>query len=218
MTDPRHCDQCGTAFVPRREHARFCSGRCRVGWNHGRRGDPVTEASALAWSVVAMDDMTRRLPLVRARDRARALAIIGEVVWQVTIVDATLVRYYPDRYDDVLAAQPPAARRRTEGTLSGLRFVRNKLRDEAGYGDFVSWPGSSGPAASPLTAWTWQPVPAPALDALPPSGQSWESTRYGDYREFLARRPVGETFGWATSFLTQAAAPAVAGLTAPAAS
>jgi hypothetical protein len=104
MTDPRHCDQCGTAFVPRREHARFCSGRCRVGWNHGRLGDPVTEASALAWSVIAMDDMTRRLPLVRARDRQRALAIIGEVVWQVTIVDATLVRYYPDRYDDVLAA------------------------------------------------------------------------------------------------------------------
>ena len=106
----------------------------------------MTEASALDWSVIAMDDMTRRLPLVRARDRARALAIIGEVVWQVTIVDATLVRYYPDRYDDVLAAEPQAARCRIEGTLSGLRFVRNRLRDEAGDGDFVRWPVSSGPA------------------------------------------------------------------------
>ncbi|HEY3980354.1 MAG TPA: hypothetical protein VGM79_23970 [Streptosporangiaceae bacterium] len=218
MADPRHCDQCGTSFVPRREHARFCSGRCRVGWNNGKVGDPVTEASALAWSVIAMDDMTRRLPLVRARDRARALAIVGEVVWQVTIVDATLVRYYPDRYDGVLAGQPQAARRRIEGTLSGLRFVRNRLRDRAGYGDFVSWPGSSGPATSPLTAWVWQPVPEPALDALPPSGRSWETTRYRDYREFLARRPVGETFGWATSFLSRAAAPAIAGLSTPAAS
>jgi hypothetical protein len=219
MTDVRRCDQCGTAFVPRREHARFCSGRCRLRWNHGQPGDPVTELSALAWSVIAMDDMTRRLPLVGAGDRLRALAVIGEVVWQVTIVDATLVRYYPDLYDGILAEQPRADRRRIEGTLSGLRFVRNRLRDQAAYGDFVSWPGGSGSGGGPVTAWEWQPVPEPALASLSPSGRSWETTRYGDYRVFLARRAVGETFGPATAFLSLAAsaAPAVAGISAPAA-
>jgi hypothetical protein len=220
MGDIRRCDQCGKAFEPRREHARFCSGRCRVGWKHGQLGDPVTEVSALAWSVVAMDDMTRRLPLVCADDRPRALAVIGEMVWQVTIVDATLVRYYPDLYDGVLAEQPRAERRRIEGTLSGLRFVRNRLRDQAAYRDFVSWPGGPGSGGGPVTAWDWQPVPAPALESLPPSGRSWEMARYGDYRDFLARRAVGETFARATAFLSLAASatPAVADITAAAAS
>ena len=222
MAEVRRCDECGTVFVPRREHARFCSGRCRVGWNHGQPGDPVTEVSALAWSVIAMDDMTQRLPLVPVRDPRRALAVIGEVVWQVTIVDATLVRYYPDVYDEVLAGQPCAERRRVEGTLSGLRFVRNRLRDQAAYGDFVSWPGGSGSGGGPVIAWVWQPVPAPALESLPPGGRSWETTRYGDYRDFLVRRAVGETFGRATAFLSLAAssassAPAIAGVSATAA-
>jgi hypothetical protein len=219
MTDIRRCDQCGTVFVPRRQHARFCSGRCRVTWNHGRLGDPVTEASALAWSVIAMDDMMRRLPVVCAGDRPRALAVTGEMVWQVTIVDATLVRYYPDLYDGVLAEQPRAERRRIEGTLSGLRFVRNGLRDQAAYGGFVSWPGGSGSGGGPVTAWAWQPVPEPALESLPPGGRSWEATRYGDYRDFLARRAVGETLGRATAFLSLAAsfAPAVGGVSASAA-
>ena len=37
MTDTRNCEQCGTAYEPRREHARFCSARCRVAWNRGNR-------------------------------------------------------------------------------------------------------------------------------------------------------------------------------------
>ena len=187
-------------------------------WNRGTPGDPVTEVSALAWSVIAMDDMTRRLPEVCAQDRARALAVIGEVVWQVTIVDATLVRYYPDLYDSVLAGHPQAERRCIEGTLSGLRFVRNRLRDKAACDGFVRWPG--GPGGGPVTAWAWQPVPEPALEALPASGRSWETTRYGDYRDFLAFRAVGESFGRATAFLRLAASavPAVAGVSAPAAS
>jgi hypothetical protein len=202
--------------VPRREHARFCSGRCRVGWNRGQFGDPVTEVSALAWSVIAMDDMTRRLPRVCADDGPRALAVIGEVVWQVTIVDATLVHYFPDLYDGVLAELPRTERRRIEGTLSGLRFVRNRLREQAAYGEFVSWPGGPGSGGGPVTAWVWQPVPEPALEALPPSGRSWETTRYGDYRDFLARRAVGEAFGQAAAFLSLAASavPAVAGVSA----
>jgi hypothetical protein len=158
-------------------------------------GDPVTEASALAWSVQAMDDMSARLPLVHSDDGPRTQAVISEMVWQVTIVDATLVRYYPDAYDRVLAGQPRAERCQIDGTLSGLRFVRNRLRDQAADGDFVSWPGGSGSGGGPVTAWAWQPVLAPGLEALPASGRSWEKTRYGDYQDFLAGRAVGETFG-----------------------
>jgi hypothetical protein len=219
MADTRRCDQCGTVFVPRRQHARFCSGACRVRWNRGKAADPVTEVSALRWSVEAMGDMTRRLPPVRADDRPRALAVISEMVWQVTIVDATLVRYYPDVYDGVLAGRPPGERRRIEGTLSGLRFVRNRLRHQAASGDLVAWPGDPESDGGPVTAWAWQPAPAPALESVPPAGRSWETTRYGDYRDFLAGRAVGETFGRATAFLALAAssvpaAPGVSELTA----
>lgn len=218
MGDLRRCDHCGAAFAPRREHARFCSGRCRVAWNRVPPGDPVTEVSALAWSVTALGDMTRLLPSVRTGDRQQALAAVGEMVWQVTIVDATLVRYYPNVYDSVLAARPRAERRRIEGTLSGLRFVRNRLQDEAAYGDFVAWPGGSGPGG-PVTGWAWQPVPAPALESLPPGSRPWETMRYRDYRDCLAGRTAGETFGRAAAFLSLAAAstPAGAQFSAPAA-
>jgi hypothetical protein len=35
----RQCEQCGTPFVPRREHARFCSAHCRAAWNREHIGD-----------------------------------------------------------------------------------------------------------------------------------------------------------------------------------
>ncbi|MFZ0162012.1 MAG: hypothetical protein WAL12_00360, partial [Trebonia sp.] len=69
-----------------------------------------------------MGDTTGRLPRVRAADGPRAFAVIGEAVWWVTIVDATLVRHHPDIYDNVMASQAPAQRRLVEGTLTGLRF------------------------------------------------------------------------------------------------
>jgi hypothetical protein len=65
--------------------------------------DPTVEVSALAWSITAMRDATERLPRVRARDRPRAFAVIGEAVSWVTIVDGTLVRHHPGAYDGVLA-------------------------------------------------------------------------------------------------------------------
>jgi hypothetical protein len=39
VADIRDCEQCGTRFVPRREHARFCSAGCRAAWNHEHMGD-----------------------------------------------------------------------------------------------------------------------------------------------------------------------------------
>ena len=72
----------------------------------GERCRPGEPESALGWAIIAMRDITERLGKVRASDHAQAFAVIGEAVWWVTIVDATLVRYYPDEL--------------TSSTLAGL--------------------------------------------------------------------------------------------------
>ncbi len=207
MADIRNCEQCGTSFVPRREHARFCSVRCRVAWNREHTGDPAAGASAFLWSITAMSDATERLPRVRAGDRPRALAVIGEAVWWITIVDATLVRHHPAAYDAVMAGHTPAGRQLIEETLAGLRFVRNRIGHDADLAEFVE-PGAPGPGASNgrITGWTWKPVPEPALASLPPRGQAWEMTRYRAYQAHLAGHTIGEIFGRAAEFLKLAAA------------
>ena len=60
MADIRNCEQCGTAFAPRREHARFCSAECRVAWNDENTSDQKAGMSALDWSIVAMGESTER--------------------------------------------------------------------------------------------------------------------------------------------------------------
>ena len=206
MADTRDCEQCGTEFAPRREHARFCSARCRVAWNRENTSERAAEVSALHWSITAMRDTTGRLLRVTARDRQRAFAVISEAVWWVTIVDGTLVRYHPDTYDGVLAAQPPAERRLIEETLGGLRFVRNRMGHHLDPDDLIQSQGSgSGPADGRITAWTWKPVPEPALTSLPLRGQAWEMTRYRAYQAQLAGHTVGETFDRAAAFLKLAA-------------
>ena len=219
MADIRTCEQCGTSFVPRREHARFCSARCRAAWNRENTGDLKAGVSALRWSITAMSDTTQRLPRIAAGDRPRAFTVIGEAVWWVTIVDATLVRHHPGAYDAVLAGQTAAERQRTEGTLAGLRFVRNQIGDEADLAEFVE-PGDSGHGAEAgrITSWTWKPRPEPVLALLPPRGRAWEMTRYRAYQDRLAGHTIGETFGRASAFLKLAAAnaPAIADASAPA--
>lgn len=196
-------------FVPRREHARFCSARCRAAWNREHSGDAAAGASALQWSVTAMSDTTGRLPRMRAGDRPRAFAVISEAVWWVTIVDATLVRHHPDAYDSVLAGQAPAERQLTEGILAGLRFVRNRIGDEADLAEFIE-PGDAGPGAAEgrIRGWTWKPVPIPALGSLPQRAQAWEMTRYQAYQAQLAGHTIGAIFGRAAEFLKLAAADA----------
>jgi hypothetical protein len=207
VSDTRACEQCGAVFAPRREHARFCSARCRAAWNREHRGDPAAAASALQWSVLAMTETTERLPTIRAWDRPRVVAAIGEAVWQVTLVDATLVRHYPDIYDRVLANQPLLQRERTEHTLGGLRFVRNHIGHQASLAGFIQAAGPSG--AGRVTNWTWEPAPEPALTALSPRGQAWELARYRAYQAYLAGHTIGWTFDRATSFLRLVAANAL---------
>jgi hypothetical protein len=209
MADERVCEQCGTGFEPRREHARFCSVPCRVEWNRDHMGHPAAGASALQWSITAMSETAERLPRVGVWDRSRAFAALGEAVWWITIVDATLVRHHPAAYDGVMASQAAAERRLIEGTLAGLRFVRNQIGQEVDLAEFVetSTP-DPGAGNGRITGWTWKPVPEPALASLPPRAQAWEMTRYRAYRAQLAGRTVGEIFRRAAGFLTLAAANA----------
>jgi hypothetical protein len=203
VADTRACEQCGRVFVPQREHARFCGGGCRAGWNREHLGDPAVEASALQWSVTAMSEATGRLPGVRVRDQA--LAAIGEAVWWVTMVDATLVRHHRQVYDAVLAAGGAAGWRRTEATLAGLRFVRNRIGRGAGLEELID---SAGATQGRVAGWTWKPAPEPALGHLPPRGQAWEMARYRAYQAGLAGHTIGETFRRAVTFLTVTGADA----------
>jgi len=196
-------------FAPRREHARFCSARCRVAWNRENTSDRTAEVSALDWSISAMRDTTGKLLRARAWDRPRAFAAISEAVWWVTIVDGTLLRNHPAAYDGVLAGQAPAERRLIEGTFAGLRFVRNRMGHDVDHVDFIHPEASrAGHGDGRITAWTWKSVPEPALGWLPPRGQAWEMTRYRAYEAQLAGHTVGESFGRAAAFLKLAAAKA----------
>jgi hypothetical protein len=209
MTETRNCEQCGTSFVPRREHARFCSPSCRAAWNREHAGDLKGGTSALRWSITAMSDAAQRLSQVAAWDRGRALAAISEAVWWVTIVDATLVRHHQDAYDAAMAGLTPAGRQLVEQTLAGLRFVRNKIGGEADLAEFIE-PGARGPdpGEGSGTGWTWRPVPEPRLASHSPRGRSWEMSRYQAYQAQLAGHTVGETFGRSAAFLELAAADA----------
>jgi hypothetical protein len=207
MGDTRNCDQCGTLYTLRREHGRFCGAGCRAAWNSERTGDVAGGASALLWSVTAMSDTATRLAQVRAADQPRVFAVIGEAVWWVTIVDATLVRHHPDAYDDVMAGQGQARRRVIEETLGGLRFVRNRIGDDADLAEFIQPDGSGrGMGEAPITAWTWKVARQPAPGLLTPRGQAWEMTRYRAYLARLAGRAIGEAFGCTAAFLAMAAA------------
>jgi hypothetical protein len=132
--------------------------------------------------------------------------VIGEAVWRVTMVDATLVRHHPQAYDAVMAGQTPAQRELIERILAGLRFVRNQIGGEADLAEFID-PGAHGPGAGTgrITAWAWKPMPEPELATLPRRRQAWEMTRYRAYQAHLAGRTVETTFRLATAFLQLAA-------------
>ena len=203
MDGSRQCAQCGAVFEPRREHARFCSAACRVGWNREHAGGgPWPGEAALGWSAAAMGDAARRLGEARGLDLPQALAVVSEAVWWVTMVDATVVRYRPDAYDRVLAGLDPARRRAAEGTLGGLRFVRNWMGYHADPADFVRPRQAAGGGDLPVAEWTWEPVPAPAAGPAP-QARAWEMSRYRQYRTRLAGQPVGRTIGAAVAFLSR---------------
>jgi hypothetical protein len=172
---------------------------------------PAVEVSALQWSVAAMADTVDLLSLVTARDRTRAVAAIGEAVWSVTIVDATLVRHHAGIYDVVMAARSPAERPLIEKTLAGLRFVRNQIAVDVDVAELVS-PCVSDPSghSRPVTSWTWKSAPQPALSSRAPRAQEWEMRRYRAYQTHLVGHSVGEVFDRTVEFLGWTASKALA--------
>ncbi len=199
MAEVRECAQCGTPFTPRREHARFCSARCRVTWNREHAGVAAAPAVAIDWSVTAMTEATGRLATAREWDLPHLAAAVAEAVWWVTLVDATLVRYHPRDYEVALASGD-VRRRKTEQALEGLRYVRNQLGKSADPAGFVCLASGDGTAI-----WTWRPQPEPRLGELTPRARQWELSRYRAYQERLAGRGVARIFIRCTDFLAQAA-------------
>jgi hypothetical protein len=177
-----------------------------MAWNREQLGDLAAGASALSWSISAMTDTIDRLSRVSARHQPQAFAVIGEAVWWVTIVDATLVRYHPEVYDEVLARRTSARRQLIEGTLAGLRFVRNRIGYDADQVDFIQ-PVPAG-HGDQVTAWLWKTLPEPQLGTLAPRGRAWEMARYEAYQANLAGYTIGEVFSRAAEFLNRTATSA----------
>jgi anti-sigma B factor antagonist len=203
--DSRRCEQCGDEFEPRREHARFCSALCRITWNRRHARGRTAGDTPLNWSVSALEDTANRLREARTVNLPEALAAISEAVWWVTLVDATMVRYHHDAYDRALGDLHPAERRLTEGTFTGLRFVRNCMGYHVDPADFIQPQQASAGGYAPVAAWTWRHVAAPATSALRQPSR-WENSRYLHYRAYLAELPVGETINRTAEFLIQLAA------------
>ncbi len=156
-----------------------------------------------------MAEATERLSKVRVTDSAKAFAVVGEAVWWVTIVDATMVRYHPDSYDLVLGKQSECERDLTEQTLAGLRFVRNQMSLEDDRADYIGrrdGDGDGEPGGTWLTEWVWKSMPEPSADAGQQLALSWKLARYEGYQAGLAGRTVGESFDRVVAFLKLATA------------
>lgn len=209
MTDIRECDQCGTMFVPPREHARFCSAECRIAWNQDNAMAP-TGGKTLQWAVAAQQTAIERLLTATAREPQHVFTVISEAVWWTTIVDANLVRYHPDAYRELLTSRTDADQQAIDQTLAGLRFVRNQMSYGLGHDDLISQPEQ--PPSSPdaaIASWTWKPVREAALADLPEGNRDWESTRHHAYQAQLAGQPIGTAFTEASPFLHRVCAAAL---------
>lgn len=203
MTGLRKCAQCGTAFTPRREHARFCSTSCRRSWNTEQNGPAAAPAAAIDWSVTALADAVRRFERSGTWDLARAAAAVSETVWQITLLDATLVRYHRRDYEAAMARLEPGLRRETEETLSGLRYVRNQLGRSETPADpegFIQSGDAHGDGP-----WLWSPRPEPPLKTLSADGRQWELGRYHCYQHRLADHEAALIFARCAAFLQRVA-------------
>ena len=76
-----------------------------MAWNREHTGDPQAGASALEWSITAMREAVERLARDQVMDHAQGFAVISEAVWQITIVDAALVRYHRHAYKSAVKSQ-----------------------------------------------------------------------------------------------------------------
>lgn len=203
VTTFRDCAQCGSPFTPEREHARFCSACCRMAWNRRNGGGAAAPAAAIGWAVTAMTEAVERFARARPPDLSRAASSLGEAVWLITLVDATLVRYHPRAYENTLSLLGHRHRRGIEEALAGLRYIRNQIGRAADPATMIS-PGAGG------IAWAWSPLPEPALADARERAREWELSRYHAHRARLARHDAARTLARCAMFLEQAATAATA--------
>ena len=83
-----------------------------MAWNREHAGVAAAPAVAIDWSVTAMTEAAGRLASAGAWDQPRLAAAVGETVWWVTLVDATLVRYHPRDYERALGGKDVRRRKR----------------------------------------------------------------------------------------------------------
>jgi hypothetical protein len=170
-----------------------------MAWNREHAGLAAAPAVAIDWSVTAMTEAAGRLAVAGGWELPRLAAAVGEAVWWVTLIDATLVRYHPREYEKALVGRD-ALRRKTEEALEGLRYVRNQLGRSAEPAGFVRPAAGDGAAT-----WTWRPLPEPQLDELAPRARQWELSRYRAYQARLAGHDIAKTFARCAEFLAGAA-------------
>jgi hypothetical protein len=84
VADTRTCDQCGTAFVPRREHARFCCVRCRAAWNRAHTGIGQGRITSWTWKPVPGP------ALASLASRGRSWELTRHRAYQAHLADHTL--------------------------------------------------------------------------------------------------------------------------------
>jgi hypothetical protein len=149
-------------------------------------------------------------PCTKPSDLTAAFEAIAEAVWWVTIIDARLIRQYMDLYDAVLTAHARAQQTMIEGTLAGLRFVRNQMGEDLTQTSFVEPPATAGDSEAVTAAWRWARPPDSDLTGLPAHVQPWEMTRYRAYGRWLAGTTVRLVFQRAAAFLDLAASRAAA--------
>jgi hypothetical protein len=171
-----------------------------MAWNREHAGVAAAPAVAIDWSITAMNESVGRLAAAGTWDLTRLAAAVGETVWWVTLVDATLVRYHPRDYEKALAGSN-VRRRKTEGTLAGLRYVRNQLGKSVDPAGFVLANADDDGAVT----WTWRPLPEPDLTGIGQRARQWELRRYRAYEARLAGRVIVRTFTRCAGFLEQAA-------------
>jgi hypothetical protein len=170
-----------------------------MAWNDEHAGVAAAPAPAIGWSVAAMTETALQLSSPRTWDLPDLAAAVGDAVWWVTLVDATLVRYHPRNYETTLEGRS-ARRRETEQTLEGLRYVRNQLGRSLSPEYLIAPLSADG---SP--AWTWRSLPQPDTSGLGLRARKWELSRYNAYQATLAGRDIAAAFSWCAEFLSLAA-------------
>jgi hypothetical protein len=170
-----------------------------MAWNRQHAGVAATPDVAIDWSVTAMAEAAGRLSAADGWELHRLAAAVGETVWWVTLVDATLVRYHPRSYAKALA-DASVKQRKIEETLAGLRYVRNQIGQSADPVSFLQ------AAPDDVRAdWIWRSLPEPSLDRLGARARQWELNRYRAYQARLAGHDIARTFTRCADFLAQAA-------------